>query len=389
MTKALAIATTNLRRTFRVRTNILFIFIYPMVLILVLGVTFGGSSTPRVGVVSAGSGALGQQLLSQLERAPSLQIESIGDSATLQTGVERGNLNAGVVIPSGYDSSIRAGQPVVITYIARPDRFAQQLGETIRGVVARQSALIGAAQFAVAQGAAPNFDAGLSAASKAAPLVPAVSVVESTAGTSRFSSTVGVYDEGSWTELLLFIFLVALTGGAVGLIETRRLGLARRMLSTPTTAGTLIVGEVLGRLLVAMIQALVIIIGSALFFGVRWGQPAGVAAVVILFALASAGAGLFIGTLFRNEQQAIGVTLLLGLGLAAMGGCMVPLEIFSPTMKTVAHLTPHAWANDAFAQLVGHGASIAQIVPQLGVLAGFGVVLLSLATWRLRRVLVT
>lgn len=388
MAKALAIATTNLRRTFRVRTNILFIFIYPMVLILVLGVTFGGSSTPRVGVVSAGSGALGQQLVSELEKAPSLQVVSVGDSTSLQTDVERGNLNAGVVIPSGYDSMIRAGRPVVITFIARPDRFAQQLGETIRGVVARQSALVGAAQFAVAQGAAPNFDAALRAASTAAPLVPAVTITQSTAGTSRFSSSVGVYDEGSWTELLLFIFLVALTGGAVGLIETRRLGLARRMLSTPTTAGTLIVGEVLGRLLVAMIQALVIIIGSALFFGVRWGQPAGVAAVVILFALASAGAGLFVGTLFRNEQQAIGVTLLLGLGLAAIGGCMVPLEIFSPTMKTVAHLTPHAWANDAFAQLVGHGASIAQIVPQLGVLAGFGVVLLSLATWRLRRVLV-
>ena len=101
----------------------------------------------------------------------------------------------------------------------------------------------------------------------------------------------------------------------------------------------------------------------------------------------AAGAGIFLGTLFRNEQQAIGVSLLLGLGLAALGGCMVPLEVFSPTMRRVAHITPHAWANDAFAKLVGHGASIGGILPQLGILAAYAAILLTLAAWRLRRVL--
>jgi ABC-2 type transport system permease protein len=112
-----------------------------------------------------------------------------------------------------------------------------------------------------------------------------------------------------------------------------------------------------------------------------------VAAVVVLFALVASGAGIFVGTLFRNEQQAIGVSLLLGLGLGALGGCMVPLEVFSPVMRRVAHVTPQAWGNDAFARLVGHGASITGILPQLGVLAAYAVVLLTLASWRLRRVL--
>jgi ABC-2 type transport system permease protein len=160
------------------------------------------------------------------------------------------------------------------------------------------------------------------------------------------------------------------------------------MLATPTSPGTVIAGETLGRVLIAVIQAVVIILGSALLFGVHWGQPAGVAAVVILFALVGAGAGILLGTLFRNEQQAVGVSLLLGLGLGALGGCMVPLEVFSPTMKRVAHLTPQAWGNDAFTQLVGHHAAVTAILPQLGILAAYAAVLLALATWRLRRVLV-
>ena len=198
----------------------------------------------------------------------------------------------------------------------------------------------------------------------------------------------GQFDEGAWTERLLFLFLIALTG-AVAMIESRRLGVSRRMLATPTSPATVIAGETLGRVLIACVQALVIILGSALLFGVNWGSPAGVAAVVIVFALVAPGAGILVGTLFRNEQQARGVSLLLGLGLGlgALGGCMVPLEIFSPAMRRVAHITPQAWGNDAFAKLVGHSASIAGIAPQLGILAAYAAVLLTLAAWRLRRVL--
>jgi hypothetical protein len=42
--------------------------------------------------------------------------------------------------------------------------------------------------------------------------------------------------------------------------------------------------------------------------------------------------------------------------------------------------------NDARARLAGHGAPIAGILPQLGVLAAYTAVLLTLAAWRLRRV---
>jgi ABC-2 type transport system permease protein len=384
--KVLWIALVNLRRMFRARANIFFAFVFPMVLILVLGATFGGGSTPRLGVVSSGSGPLGAALLRQLEQTPQLKVVTVASPADLLTQVERGDLAAGVIIPPGYDAAVRAGHGTTLRYLARPQQSSQQLGETVRGAVARQSALLGAARFAVAQHAAPSFDAGLAQATRIAPQVPAVTVTQATAGTSLFPSTLGQFDLAASSELLLFLFLTALTG-AVALIETRRIGVSRRMLATPTSPATVIAGETSGRALIACVQALVIIFGTTLLFGVHWGQPAGVAAVVILYILAASGAGIFVGTLFRNEQQAVGISLLLGLGLGALGGCMVPLEIFSPTVRRIAHITPQAWGNDAFAKLAVPGASITGIGPQLGALAAFAVVLLALAAWRLRRVL--
>ena len=126
--KALWIGLTNLRRMFRVRTNIFFVFVFPMVLILVLGATFGGSSSPRLGVVSTGSGPLGAALLRQLERTPHLRVVTVSDPAALLTQVERGNLAAGVIIPAGYDGAVRAGYDTMLRYLARPDQSSQQLG---------------------------------------------------------------------------------------------------------------------------------------------------------------------------------------------------------------------------------------------------------------------
>ena len=386
MRRVWAIALTDLRRMFRVRTNFFFAFVFPMLLILVLGATFGGSYTPRLGVVAPGTGPLDAQLVNQLKETPHLKVVRMSDRNSMISQVARGRLDAGLVVPAGYDTSIQAGNQVNLDYVGRLDQSSQQLSETVRGAVAKQAVVLGAARFAVAQHAAATFAAGLDAATAASPSVPVVAVTQTVAGKERSSAALGQFDQSAYTELLLFLFLTALSG-SLALIETRRLGLSRRMLSTSTSATEVIAGETLGRLLVGATQAVVIIGGSALLFGVKWGQPVGVAAVVAVFALVAAGAGIFLGTLFRNEQQAIGISIFLGMGLGALGGCMVPLEVFSSTMRRVAHLTPHAWANDAFAKLVGHGASITNLGTQLGVLGAFAAALLLLSTWRLRRVL--
>jgi ABC-2 type transport system permease protein len=385
--KVLVIASTTLRRLLRRRANIFFVFVFPMLLILVLGATFGSSANSRIGVLVSRPGPLANALVRQLERVPDLKVSLVSSSSSLLSEVQRGSLDAGVEIPSGYDSAIKAGRTVTVDYLARPSTTSAQLSQAIRSAVGSQAELIAAARFAVAERAAPDFTVGLVRAKAEASSLPLISVRQEAAGKALFPSSLGQFDEGAWTELLLFMFLTALTG-AIGFIEIRKLGLPRRMLATPTAVSTLIAGETLGRLLIGLVQALVIVFGSALLFGVKWGQPIGVVAIVVLFGLVASGFGIFVGTNFRNEQQAQGLSLLLGLGLAALGGCMVPLELFSPTMRDVAHITPHAWANDAFNKLIAHGASIGAILPQLGVLAAYAAVLLALASWRLRRALV-
>jgi ABC-2 type transport system permease protein len=191
---------------------------------------------------------------------------------------------------------------------------------------------------------------------------------------------------GAVNNLVMFVFLTATTSSAA-LIQARQLGVSRRMFSTPTSAGTIIGGETLGRYLVTLFQGLFIIGAAALFFGVRWGNPIGAALLVMTFSLVGTGAGMLIGTTFSNAEQAAGLSVFFSLLLAAIGGAMVPLEIFSDTMLQVAHVTPHAWAIDGFSELIRHSGTAADIVREVGVLVAMGAALLALSTIQFRRVL--
>jgi ABC-2 type transport system permease protein len=157
------------------------------------------------------------------------------------------------------------------------------------------------------------------------------------------------------------------------------------MFATPTRLSTIVAGEAVGRVAVAVAQGLVIMVGAALIFGVSWGDPLGAALMMLLFATVAGGAGMLLGSLAGSTEQSVAVGLLLGLGLSALGGSMMPLEFYSPTMLAVAHATPHAWAADGFATLVRHGGSALDILPELAVLSGYATVLFLAGGWALRR----
>lgn len=382
--KALALAGVNVRRMLRDRSNVFFVFVFPMLLILVLGVSFGTGFDPRIGVVAGEDvGPLSEDLVATIEGLPDVVVERVADPDDLRTSVERGQLQAGVIVPADYDAAIRDGRDVDVEYVAREDQLGMQLSEIARAAIAEEGQRLRAARFFVTEGRGA-FEEGLARADAVVTVLAPVEVVATTAGEALFPATLGRFDLGASSQLLLFIFLTSMTS-AVALIETRRLGLSRRMLATPTPARAIIGGEALGRFGVAMVQGLFIMLGSLIIFGVDWGEPLGSAALLLSFALVGAGAGMLLGSVLRTEQQAIGLGIFLGLGMGALGGCMVPIEFFSPAMKTVAHLTPHAWANDGYAELVRHDGTLVDVLPYIGILLGYAAVLLGLASWRLRR----
>jgi ABC-2 type transport system permease protein len=384
--KALTIAGVNVRRMIRDRSNFFFVFVLPLLLILVLGAVYGGGSQPRLGVTGGGGGPLADALVSDLADQPTVKVIRYSDSDAMALAVERGELEAGLELPADYDQQARSR--VEVGFIARSLQEETELRTVVAEAVARQNAVLRAAGFAVEQGVA-GYSQALAAAQAQQVNVGGITVASSMVGEPYGFTLGGRFDLGAQSELILFIFLTSLAGSAA-LIQTRTFGVSRRMLATPTPVRTVLVGEALGRFGVALVQGLFIVAGTWIIFGVDWGDPVATAAVLVVFSLVGAGAAMLMGSVFSSDAQASGIGVLLGLGLAALGGCMVPLQVFqlfSPSLYQVAHVTPHAWALEAFIEIAQRGGGLGNILPELGILLGYAVVFLAAAAVALRHTL--
>jgi ABC-2 type transport system permease protein len=386
--KVLFMAGSALRRLARDRLALFFLVLLPVVIIAIIGITFGDAASGRlpVGIADEGAGPLGDELRAALAASPALDPRAYDDTDALAKAVRRGVVSAGVVLPAGYDQALRAGRAAQVTFVVDRTRPAPApVRSAVAAVVARQAAEVKAARFAADNAEVP-FDTALARARVLAASQEQVRVEATTIGGREDALPTG-FNYTAPANLVLFVFITSLAGAA-GLIEARRLGVTRRMLATPTTASTILFGEALSRFAVALLQGMIIFLVGWLVFGVDWGDPPAALLLVVTFALVGTGVGMLLGSVLRNAEQATSIGPPVGIALGMLGGCMWPLAIVPQPMRVVGHLFPQAWAMDAFIALIAKGEGIGGIARQLAVLAAFAVALLALATWRLRRALV-
>ena len=383
LAKVAAVVTADGRRLRRDRTALFFILVLPACIILIVGIGIGGANNRlTVGIVDKNAGPLGAELRSALARSPRLRLESFGDAESLRAAVRHSEVIAGVVIPTDYDTALRAGRPTKVEFVVDP---AGQASLAARGSVAAavdaQAGTAAAARLA-ATTSGTTFEAGYRQARSLAAAGGGVGVKVSTA-TGRAPLPLG-FSYTAPSNLVLFVFITSLAAGGA-IVFARRLGVTRRMLATPTPPTVALLGQAGSRFLTAVFQGLFILVLGAVVFGVHWGDILAAGILVLVFALVATGAALIIGTMARTEEQTGAIGPPIGIALGMLGGCMWPLVIVPPVMRAVGHGTPHAWAMDGFITLVARDGHLRNIGPDLLAMALFAVLLLSAGTWRLRR----
>lgn len=383
--RTLTIARLTLARFVRDRANIFFVFVFPLALVLLIGLQFGGDQTPVLAVV-APDDPVASRLVEDLSTRDGVTVEIYGTRQLAIDAVAAGRTEAVFVLPDDYAAALQRGEASV-GFVTRPDGGGEALRPVVSEAVGRQAIGATAASVAAEVTGLPRqrFDRLADDLSAAPSAVTIEQVSVQGDGLAAELGGMGRFDLGASSQLVLFVFITSLTAAA-GLIQERNRGLVTRMLSTPTHTRQIVLGIALGRFGVALFQGAYIMFGALLLFGVDWGHPVGALAVLAIFSAVSAGAGMLLGALASNDTQANGIGVGLGLGLAALGGSMMPLEIFPETMRRIASITPHAWANRAFADLVRRDLGPSAILPELAVLGAMAAVVLTAAVWRLRQV---
>jgi ABC-2 type transport system permease protein len=110
-------------------------------------------------------------------------------------------------------------------------------------------------------------------------------------------------------------------------------------------------GKVLGIFLTGCAQMGILILASALFFQVKWGDPVGMAILIAAAVFGATGWGMLITAVARTPGQvaSLGSALMLIFGI--LGGSFISLENMSPVVRAISNLTPNAWGLDGFTTL--------------------------------------
>jgi ABC-2 type transport system permease protein len=191
---------------------------------------------------------------------------------------------------------------------------------------------------------------------------------------------------------VMFTFALTLVVGWLFVSERRR-GTLKRLQAAPITRAQVLLGKFLPCLALAVFQGLFLLGAGKLAFGLNWGpeswslgkQVFWLSAVAVTTAWAAMGLAMLVAALARTEMQVAiyGGVLVLALGL--IGGCVVPREWMPDPAKNIGFITPHAWALDAYAQLLRNSEpNLGMVQKSCLMLTGFGTVFLGAAWWFLR-----
>lgn len=374
MRPVLALVVLELKRFLADKFNLFFVFVLPLVLVGVLGLQSGGGGQGRIALT--GNEPTLTQLAERLESA-GMEVTTYPERDAVEDGVAEGAFDLGVVAQGSQ------GEPVSLELVA----VGAEASPLLEPVVRTATEQVVLAQ----EHAAALEEAGLDPAEAERVAVSGpegwtdaqVTVSDGDPVRSELAS-MGRFDLGAGGQLLLFVFLNTMTAAA-STIQARRSGAMRRVMGAPVTSAQTVTGLALGRFVIALFQGVYIIGASSLLFGVDWGDLGAVVVVLAVFGLISAGLALLIGVVLDAEGPASGIAVGAGLILAALGGCMVPLEFFPDTMRTVANVTPHAWAYQALAEIQRRDGGVLDVLPELGVLAAMALAVLAVGTFALRR----
>ena len=381
MSAAWAVATVELRRFLRDRSNIFFTFIFPFMLVVVIGAQFGGGASNGRVVLTDDSSDLGQRIAAELtERELTVEVSSADDA---RETLARGRADVGVLIDADDAAAFDAGEPVQLDLVPAASSSASAVVQLVQaGVDELDREQVGVAALVAAGADQEDAVAAWQGAEEQVP--PAdLEVVDVDEVSQAFAGVTG-FDVGASSQALLFVFLTALAGSAT-LIDARRHRVIARTLAAPVSVVSVVAGQALGRWVIALFQGVYVMAGTTLLFGVSWGNVWLCVLVLAVFATVAAGAAMTIGSLLDNEGAASGFGVGIALVLAALGGCMVPQEIFPASLQFVSSFTPHGWAYRAFAEIQRHDGGLGDILGPLGVLAMMAVSVLLLGSLLLRR----
>lgn len=395
MNKILAIVRKDVLLRFSSTAEWLFFLILPIAFTVILAGGTGGPDDARVRlvVVDQAQTALSAELVAALERSEVVRPDVLSlDKA--EDAFSKRQVSAVLLIPATFDLQHVEGESVALELRQQPNNMNALIAQqAVMAVASRTGSAVDIARSSVAE--AERLQPFAPGAPRQAYLEASLQAAEAEMSTApeRMAIVRGStqdqieYDpraSSSAGQLITWVF-IPLIGISALFAYDRQNGTLRRLLVTPTQRATYLLGTITGQVVMALVQMLLLVGFGIVVMGLNWGHsPPALAAMLVASALAAAALGTTLGTFVKTSGQANGLSIMLGMVMALLGGCWYPIELFPQFVRSAVKVLPTSWAMQGMLDIVLRGQGLAAVLPEAGVLLGFAALLFVAGVWRFR-----
>jgi ABC-2 type transport system permease protein len=386
--RAFTIARKDLRQRIRDRSAIVLSIVAPLGLAALLGAVLPSdedAESHRYAVVDEDGGpvarAFVEDVLGGFDREPGTTIATAGSFAEAERMTEEGAVAAAWILPEGLSQAVDTGTPARIDVIGNADSpIATQIAEAVAGAyVAEVNAVRLSVITAINPGDGPAMRPTDDLVRRASETVSPIGVRQGAADTREL-------DASTFFAAGMAVFFLFFTAqyGVLSLLGERREGTLARLLAAPIPPGAIVAGKALSTFVLGLVSMVVLVVASTLLLGADFGDPIGVAVLILGAVVSAMGLTSLVAGMARTEEQANGYGSILAVTLGILGGTFFPLFQGPGFLTTVSQLTPHHWLMRGFADL-GSGGGLGDVLVPMAALTAFGLVTGGIALLRARQ----
>jgi len=398
----MSIAYQEFRLWLQSPANWLVVFLVPLAFIGIFGATFSqGIPVITVYAVNEDKGELGAEIITLLEQSENLELEMLTAQEEADELVNKGSRMAAVVIPENFSESVTTKDGAPLLVVIDPAQ-ASQAG-IVTGLV--QEALIKPIVYAEIERAisglfegqsvedvgevdADMFKTFINAGIKAVVAKsvneaiddPLIKVEAKPYAEEATQGTISIFSQLAPGFAMLFaFFMVSHLADAV--VTERSLGTLRRLMSTPLSKASLLLGKAIPYFILAVIQMIFVLWFCNQFFGLPLGNsPLALMVIILATSLTVAGLGILIAGLARTPTQSGAVAIFIVLAMGVASGAMMP----QIKIEGIGIVTPHYWALEGIQNVIARGMGLNGVLMQSGILLGMAVLFFAIGAWRFR-----
>jgi ABC-2 type transport system permease protein len=325
----------------RDRTALFFTVLFPLMFLLLFGGLFKNQTAPRSDVLQIGSVAVLDQIPAA-DRADLDAVLHIDKATSREEALDK-------VRKGDVDAAVEQSGSTLILHYSAADRVKSATVQGVFNELVQQENLAAAG------------------VTTTAVKLDAEQVEDQSLKTIQYL-TPGLL---GWA-----IATGAMFGAALTLVNWRQKKILRRLRLSPVSTGTIVGARVGVSVLVALVQTAIFIgVASVPYFGLQLSNYWWMCIpVVFVGTLAFLSIGLLAGSFTKTPEAASAIANLIVLPMAFLSGAFFPLQGAPAWLQTISQALPLRHMVDGLLDVMVRGEPPVSVLPQLGILAAFAVV---------------